>query len=91
MLAAIQAVKAEDAFADSYISRRLAAAFAVAFAQFAIYTFGLPAEGGFDPVQGFALANSPDSQSVNYTEQRTKRTEKSAIESWNHQIEQNRC
>jgi hypothetical protein len=58
---AIEAVKAENAFAYSYIAGWLAAAFAIALTQFAVYTFTL------------LLADPPYSEPVEYSKQSPQR------------------
>ena len=76
MFAFVEAVEAQDAFADSYIVGRFTATFAVLFAYFAIRA--LPA----------ALTDSPDSPSVENTEKCAERTNESTIESRYIKIQQ---
>jgi len=79
MFAVVEAVKAEDTFAYSYIAGGFAAAFARPLAQSAIYTFAS------------FFADAPDCEPVDYAEQGAEGTYEPAIETGDEQIKQHGC
>ena len=79
ILAVLSAVKAKHAFAYSYIAGRRTASLAELLAQFAVDTFAL------------ILADSPEGKSTKDTEERSQRTDESAVEAWDEDVKKERC
>jgi hypothetical protein len=78
IFAVLAAIKAEHTFAYPDVLGRFAGTFAGPFAQFAICTFAL------------VFADSPEGKSANYAEEGSQRTNESAVEPRDDEVEQNR-
>ncbi len=79
ILAILATVEAKHAFTNLYVAAGLAAAFAGTIAQFAIGAFVL------------VFTNSPNSKPTKDAEQRTERTNESAVESGDNEVKKNGC